>query len=77
MKASENPIVAKDFVKRICHTRQAHAEDVSALVKILDWPVGVLEHLMTVLESFRGVRIFSHSMRSIKTSLLLVGWRRI
>ena len=53
VKASEKPIMALDAVKRICYSRQTHPEDLAALLKIIEWPVDILEKLMVVLNSFK------------------------
>ena len=69
VKVSENPEEAKDVVKRICYTRQAHAEDVGALMKILDWPAEILQQVMAVLESFRRFQTLDASSYGSKSRL--------
>ena len=52
-KTNANKEESRDTVKRICNSRKTAVEDISALMRILDWPDQTLEKLTEVLECFQ------------------------
>ena len=68
-KTCLNQPEAIDTVKRICYSRKTAAEDISALLKIIDWPSGVLEKLTAVLECFKKFKTLDATGYGVKARL--------
>ena len=61
--------IATEIVKRMCYTRKTSSEDVTALLKILKWPVGSILTLENVIKKFQNYSTSDASEPRSATSL--------
>ena len=69
VKASVDHTEATDIVKKLCISRRTAPEDISAMMKILEWPEDNLEKLIRVLESFKRFSTLDAMGYGTKSSL--------